>query len=55
MLWSMGMGYDLLATAPDVNAHGMGAFVGWPGGSIDSGGGGGAGGGGGGGGYSQGL
>ncbi|KIW95565.1 uncharacterized protein Z519_04150 [Cladophialophora bantiana CBS 173.52] len=43
MLWSMGMGYDLLATAPDVNAHGLGAFVGWPGGgggggagSIDS-------------------
>lgn len=28
MLWSMGMGYDLLATAPDVNAHG---FFGWPG------------------------
>ncbi|OCT51378.1 Transcriptional activator of protease prtT [Cladophialophora carrionii] len=40
MLWSMGMGYDLLATAPDVNAHGLGAFVGWPGGSIESGGGG---------------
>jgi hypothetical protein len=37
MLWSMGMGYDLLATAPDVNAHGLGAFVGWPGGSIESG------------------
>ena len=47
MLWSMGMGYDLLATAPDVNAHGLGAFVGWPGGSID--------GGGGGAGYSQGI
>lgn len=45
MLWSMGMGYDLLATAPDVNAHGLGVFVGWPGGSIDSGGGG----------YSQGI
>ncbi|KIW20050.1 hypothetical protein PV08_00625 [Exophiala spinifera] len=28
MLWSMGMGYDLLATAPDVNAQG---FPGWPG------------------------
>ncbi|KIW56571.1 hypothetical protein PV05_05223 [Exophiala xenobiotica] len=28
MLWSMGMGYDLLATAPDVNAQG---FLGWPG------------------------
>jgi hypothetical protein len=49
MLWSMGMGYDLLATAPDVNAHGLGAFVGY-GGSLD--GGGGTGGGGGGGGYS---
>lgn len=36
MLWSMGMGYDLLATAPDVNAHGLGAFVGWPGGGIES-------------------
>ncbi len=33
MLWSMGMGYDLLATAPDVNAHG---FFAWPGsGSTD--------------------
>lgn len=31
MLWSMGMGYDLLATAPDVNAHGLSTFVGWPG------------------------
>ncbi|KIX02426.1 uncharacterized protein Z518_08367 [Rhinocladiella mackenziei CBS 650.93] len=31
MLWSLGMGYDLLATAPDVNAQGFGAFLGWPG------------------------
>lgn len=31
MLWSMGMGYDLLATAPDLNAAGLGAFGGWPG------------------------
>ncbi|KIV90134.1 hypothetical protein PV10_07475 [Exophiala mesophila] len=31
MLWSMGMGYDLLATAPDVNAHGLSTFTGWPG------------------------
>jgi hypothetical protein len=53
MLWSMGMGYDLLATAPDVNAHGMGAFVGWPGGSLD--GGTNNGGGGGSGGYSGGI
>ncbi|KIY01032.1 uncharacterized protein Z520_03698 [Fonsecaea multimorphosa CBS 102226] len=42
MLWSMGMGYDLLATAPDVNAHGLGAFVGWPGGGGGGGGGGGS-------------
>ncbi|KAK5556183.1 hypothetical protein LTR46_006029 [Exophiala xenobiotica] len=36
MLWSMGMGYDLLATAPDVNGQG---FLGWPGsGSGDVGG-----------------
>ncbi|OAL32569.1 hypothetical protein AYO20_07879 [Fonsecaea nubica] len=40
MLWSMGMGYDLLATAPDVNAHGLGAFIGWPGGGGSGGGGG---------------
>lgn len=31
MIWSMGMGYDLLATAPDVNAHGLSTFTGWPG------------------------
>ena len=51
MLWSIGMGYDLLATAPDVNAHGLGAFVGWPGGvdgAAGSGGGGGSG-------YAQGM
>lgn len=29
MLWSMGMGYDLLATAPDVNAHGFSSFADW--------------------------
>lgn len=31
MLWSMSMGYDLLATAPDVNAHGLSSLVGWNG------------------------
>lgn len=36
MLWSMGMGYDLLATAPDVNAQG---FPGWPGSGLGDGGG----------------
>ncbi|KEF58831.1 uncharacterized protein A1O9_03674 [Exophiala aquamarina CBS 119918] len=29
MLWSMSMGYDLLATAPDVNAHGLSSLAGW--------------------------
>ena len=38
MLWSMGMGYDLLATAPDVNAHGLSGFVGWPGSASGDGG-----------------
>jgi len=27
----MSMGYDLLATAPDVNAHGLSSLVGWNG------------------------
>ena len=31
MLWSMSMGYDLLATAPDINAHGLNSFLGWNG------------------------
>lgn len=31
MLWSMSMGYDLLATAPDVNAHGLSSLIGWNG------------------------